>query len=124
MAKIKAVIGIPDDAERSCAADRNRHQGSKPRMGDASSHDRPTNTAPTLLPPEAQVLLSLLTGKQSARIADELGVDEPWVKEHIKAILRKLRPTKPKLNKCGMVSCNVDKSFSPATPPRSPRQRF
>ncbi|WP_404295499.1 LuxR C-terminal-related transcriptional regulator (plasmid) [Microvirga sp. RSM25] len=93
-------------------------------MGDASSHDRPTNTAPTLLPPEAQVLLSLLAGKQSARIADELGVDETWVKEHIKAILRKLRPTKPKLNKCGRVSCNVDKSFSPATPPRSPRQRF
>jgi DNA-binding NarL/FixJ family response regulator len=41
--------------------------------------------------PEAQVLRSLLAGKQSSHIAEEVEGAAVAVKEHIKSMLRKVR---------------------------------
>ncbi|QRM32482.1 hypothetical protein [Microvirga sp. VF16] len=102
MAKGKAVIGSPDAAAPICAANPNQGERAKLRICDALSPDTPATAPSTLLPSKAQVLLSILAGKQNGGIPDRPGIDEIAVKEHIKSILRRVRraknqnPTKPK----------------------------
>jgi DNA-binding NarL/FixJ family response regulator len=47
--------------------------------------------SPALSDPEAQILLLITAGKQTAEIAAAVGTDQSAVKEHIKSILRKAR---------------------------------
>jgi DNA-binding NarL/FixJ family response regulator len=89
--KVKVVIEYNDDVDLLCADNQNQHEASRPRAGDTTSHGKSTSPPPTLQPVEAQVLLSVLAGPQNTLIAGELRVDEAAVKEHLKAILRKVR---------------------------------
>lgn len=91
MGKIKVAIQYFDEVDPLYADNQNQHETPRPRAGDTTSYDKPTSPPPTLHPLEAQVLLSVLAGRQNTQIADELRVDEAAEKEHLKAILRKVR---------------------------------
>ena len=94
MSKTKSSKTAPDKAKRSRTSDQDQIQSAEPRLSDTVSYDTPTSVSLTLLPLEALVLYSLLAGKEKAKIAQELGVDETAVKEHIKSILRRVRKIK------------------------------
>ena len=93
MTRLKTKIEYLNDEEPSGAANENwpefRQQQSQ--GAEAIARLRQSSSTPALSAPEAQVLQSLLAGKQSSHIADEMDGGTVAVKEHIKSMLRKIR---------------------------------
>ena len=92
MARLKARIEYLNDEDTSGAANQNCPEF-RQQPADADATTRPSQSSPAsaLSKPEAQVLRSLLAGKQSNHIADEVDGGTVAVKEHIKSMLRKVR---------------------------------
>ncbi|MBL0408409.1 hypothetical protein JKG68_31565 [Microvirga aerilata] len=93
MATLKTNVEYLNDEEPPGAANENcpefRQQHSW--CAAAIAYHSQGKPAPALSEPEAQVLRSLLAGKQSSQIADEIDGGTLAVKEHIKSMLRKIR---------------------------------
>jgi DNA-binding NarL/FixJ family response regulator len=90
VAKLNTTLEYPDD-EHISAANQNRRQDRK-RTSRSRVLDQPRgDPSSTLSEVEAQILLSLLAGKQNGQIFDSLATSQTEVKEHIKSILRKAR---------------------------------
>jgi DNA-binding CsgD family transcriptional regulator len=93
MAKRKTNIECFSDEETSGTANENcpEFRQKQPRGADTIARQRQGSPGPVLSEPEAQVLLSLLAGKQSSQIAGDIEGGTLAVKEHIKSMLRKIR---------------------------------
>lgn len=92
MARLKAHIEYLNAEDTSGAANQNCPEFRQQPEG-AGATARPSQSSPAsaLSEPEAQVLRSLLAGKQSSQIAEEVDGGAVAVKEHIKSMLRKVR---------------------------------
>ncbi|MBL0404424.1 hypothetical protein JKG68_10630 [Microvirga aerilata] len=93
MATLKTNIEYLNDEETPDAANENRPEFRQQQSQGAAAivRQRQSRSNPALSEPEAQVLQSLLAGKQSSQIADDIGGGTLAVREHIKSMLRKIR---------------------------------
>jgi DNA-binding NarL/FixJ family response regulator len=89
--KFKHPFKSPDATKGTDTPDQDQIQSGDPELDDTASTEDPPSKSITLLPREADILYAILAGKENAKIAKELGIDEIAVKEHIKSILRRLR---------------------------------
>ena len=94
MAKVKASIIMPIDMEISSPADCHHNHIAPHKLGNTTAQNMLNSGPLSLLPREAHIIYSMLAGKHNAQIAQELGIDEMAVKEHIKSILRRIRKIK------------------------------
>jgi DNA-binding NarL/FixJ family response regulator len=93
VARLKARIEYLNDEGTSGAANQNCPEFRQHRSLGAAAITllSQSSPAPALSELEAQVLRSLLAGKQSSHIAEEVKGGAVAVKEHIKSMLRKVR---------------------------------
>ena len=94
MAKVKASNIMPIDMEISSPSDCNHNHVAAHKIGNTTVQAMLNSNLLTLLPREAHILYSMLSGKRNTQIAQELGIDEMAVKEHVKSILRRIRKIK------------------------------
>ncbi len=91
MARLKTSIECFNDGETSDAANENYPEFRQQQSRGAIARKQQSGSAPVLSEPEANVLQSLLAGKQSSQIADDIDGGTLAVREHIKSMLRKIR---------------------------------
>jgi DNA-binding NarL/FixJ family response regulator len=94
VAKVKQSDTMPIEIEISTPSDCDHIRVAEIKQSNTALSSALSSVTLTLLPREAQVLHSILAGKQNAQIAEELGIDEAVVREHIKLILRRVRTIK------------------------------